>query len=167
MITVSSLSSGEGKTFITEKLGRLLAGYGKRVLLIDMNFKSPKLKQIFTAPEENNKQIKGIPETQINKIGTENLDFVFLAGEGEQMKSTLLFAPQTATFLNEMKSNYDVVLIDTAATDSKIDAAAVMGLSDLNLMVFRKGKSRIRNLKKCKSFLDSYKIKNVQFVLNG
>ena len=164
MITVSSLSKGEGKTFITEKLGRLLAGYGKRVLLIDMNFQSPKLKQIFTEQPE---QFEGIPQRQVNKIGNENLDFVFLAGEDKNMKSTLLFAPQTATFLNEMKTNYDVVLIDTAATNNKIDAAAAMGMSDLNLFVFRKGKSRIRNLKKCKSFLEAYNIENVQFVLNG
>jgi Mrp family chromosome partitioning ATPase len=66
-----------------------------------------------------------------------------------------------------MKSNYDVILIDTAATKSKIDAAAAMGLSDLNLLVFRKGKSRIRNLKKCKSFIENYNIDNVHFVLNG
>ena len=166
MITVSSLSTGEGKTFISEKLGRLLASYGKKVLMIDMNFESPKLKQIFTEiPEQS--QLKDIPERQINKIGNDNLDFVFLAGEDKQMKSTLLFAPQTAMFLNEMKNNYDVVLIDTAAAKSKIDAAAAMGLSDLNLMVFRKGKSRIRNLKKCKAFIENYNIDNVHFVLNG
>ncbi len=167
MITVSSLSTGDGKTFITEKLGRLLAGYGKRVLLIDMNFQSPKLKKIFTEPDNKGNQMEGFSERQVNKIGEENLDFVFLAGDAKQMKSALLFAPQTATFLNEMKSNYDIVLIDTAATDKKVDAAAVMGLSDLNLFVFRKGKTRIRNLKKCKSFLDAYKIDNVHFVLNG
>ncbi len=167
MITVSSLATGDGKTFITEKLGRLLAGYGKRVLLIDMNFQSPKLKEIFTNPAENKEQINGIPEKQVNKIGEENLDFVFLGGENKQMKSTLLFAPQTATFLNEMKANYDVVLIDTAALNKKIDSAAVMSLSDLNLFVFRKGKSKIRNLTKCKSFFEAYKIDNVQFVLNG
>ena len=166
MITVSSLSTGEGKTFISEKLGRLLASYGKKVLMIDMNFQSPKLKQIFTdIPEQS--QLKDIPERQVNKIGSDNLDFVFLAGEDKQMKSTLLFAPQTAMFLNEMKNNYDVVLIDTAAAKSKIDAAAAMGLSDLNLMVFRKGKSRIRNLKKCKAFIENYNIDNVHFVLNG
>lgn len=167
MITVSSLSPGEGKSFITEKLGRLLAGYGKRVLMIDMNFQSPQLKNIFTLPEGKNRDIRGFNENQVSKIGNENLDFVFLAGEDKQMKSTLLFAPQTATFLNEMKSNYDVVLIDTAAAKTKVDAAAAMCLSDLNLFVFRKGKSRIRNLKKCKSFLDAYNIDNVQFVLNG
>ena len=66
-----------------------------------------------------------------------------------------------------MKTNYDVVLIDTAAAKHKIDAAAAMGMSDLNLLVFRKGKSKIRNLKKCKSFIDAYNIPNVQFLLNG
>ena len=144
-----------------------MASYGKRVLMIDMNFESPKLKKIFTAPQHADKQIGEIPERQVNKIGNENLDFVFLAGEDKRMESTLLFAPQTATFLNEMKSNYNVVLIDTAATKTKVDAAAVMGISDLNLFVFRKGKSRIRNIKKCKLFMDAYNIDNVHFVLNG
>lgn len=166
MITVASLSKGEGKTFITENLGRLLAGYGKRVLLIDMNFHSPKLKKIFSLNPDTKGKLKEIPTQQINKIGNENLDFVFLAGEDNQMTSTLLFAPQTATFLNEMKSNYDVVLIDTSATSKKIDAAAAMRISDLNLFVFKKGKSKLRKLGDCQSFIDAYNLENVKFVLN-
>jgi len=38
MITFSSISENEGKTFVTKELGTLLADYGKRVLLIDIKF---------------------------------------------------------------------------------------------------------------------------------
>lgn len=168
IITIASSSRGVGKTYITQRLGTLLASYGKKVLLIDMNFQSPRLKQIFRMEKApSSASLPAESEASLAQVASKNLDFVFLAGEESQMTSTLLFAPQTATFLTEMKNNYDVVLIDTADTDSQIDAAAAMRLSDLNLMIFRKGKSRLRKMKSCRDFIDSYKLKNIHCVLNG
>ncbi len=163
MITVSSGDQNEGKTFIAERLGRLLASYGKRVLLIDMNFKTPRLKNIF-APSKTEEAKTNAPVPSAN---FPQPDFMYLAEDGNEMPSSLLFAPQTALLLSEMKNNYDVVLIDTAATSQRIDAAAAMRLSDLNLMVLRKGKSRVHRLKKHKAFLDAYNLENIHCVLNG
>ncbi len=204
MITFSSISDNEGKTFITKELGTLLAEYGKRVLLIDMNFKninetsSPWWTEIFG--NAINKILKSIYfsiKTTLNSLynnlywtrkllgmvghkshslqelmlhadkQNKNLDYVFLTGDNQQLTSTQLFSPNTANFLNEMKNNYDVVLVDAENISKKVDAASAMMISDFNFFVFRKGVSRVRKLDKCNAFVESYNLENIYMVFNG
>jgi len=100
-------------------------------------------------------------------VQNRNLDYVFLAGENQELTSTQLFSPSTANFLSEMKNNYDVVLIDTDNISRKVDAAAAMRISDFNFFVFRKGVTRARKLNRCNQFVESYNLKNVYMVFNG
>jgi len=203
MITLSSISDNEGKTFITRELGNLLAEYGKRVLLIDMNFQqknaeTPWLEEVYNTTQ--NKFLKttfSITKNILNKIFTniywtrkllwflqtkskslqeimvqnkqtnKNLDYVFLEGDNKKMTTTQLFSPSTSGFLNEMKKNYDVVLVDTDNITRKVDAAAAMSISDYNFFVFRKGISRTRKLNFCNQFIDAYNLKNIYLVFNG
>src|SRR5438445_8685994 len=46
-ILISSATPSEGKSVMVASLGRLLASNGKRVLLIDCDWRSPRLHQIF------------------------------------------------------------------------------------------------------------------------
>lgn len=200
MISISSLADNEGKTFITKELGNLLADYGKRVLLIDLNFREASISE-----KNNSKTIKTIQKplvilddlwTKIKHLldryywtkkllwmlgykgkslqdlslkpinQSKNLDYVFLAGEDQALTSTQLFSPNTKNFLQGIKRNYDVVLIDTDCISKKIDAAATMMISDFNFFIFRRGVSRVRHINKCQQFVEAYNLDNIYLVLN-
>ncbi len=203
MITLSSISDNEGKTFITRELGNLLAEYGKRVLLIDMNFQqknveTPWLEEVYNTTQNKflkstfqitkyigNKILtniywirkmfwflqtksKSLQELMVqNKQTNKNLDYVFLEGDNQKLTTTQLFSPSTSGFLNEMKKNYDVVLVDTENISRKVDAAAAMSISDYNFFIFRKGVSRTRKLNFCNQFIDAYNLKNIYLIFNG
>ncbi len=204
MITLTSISENEGKTFIAKELGTLLADYGKRVLLIDMNFKNMEkteagwLEDVINSPgndlvEKAFSLFQNFTQSILNRIywtrkllcffgyksksleelmlqsdhQNKNLDYVFLTGENQQLTSTQLFSPSTRHFLNEMKNNYDVILVDTDDISTKVDAAAAMMISDFNFFVFRKGVSRARKLNHCNRFVESYNLKNVYMIFNG
>ena len=114
MITFSSISDNEGKTFITKELGNLLADYGKRVLLIDMNFKtnssseSPWMEELLQFPE--NKQVRSFLNALKSIIGfivgkiywTRKLMWLF----GSKSKSL-----QELVQTNKQSSNLDYVFL--------------------------------------------------------
>lgn len=200
MISISSLADNEGKTFITKELGSLLADYGKRVLLIDLNFRAAEVNKetedhslsIFEKPLIFLDELwstlkhflgryywtkkllwmlgyrgKSLQDLALKPVQqSKNLDYVFLAGEDQALTSTQLFSPSTKHFLQEIKSNYDVVLIDTDCISKKIDAAATMMISDFNFFIFRRGVSRVRHINKCQQFVEAYNLDNIYLVLN-
>ena len=169
VISVCSSYESEGKSMITAQLGKLLASFGVNVLLIDMNMKSPTLHQYFHM--ENREGVdrilsnQEIPQALIQTNGIKNLSLI-TAGTKKESDATKVFSPKTQSFLENMRENYDVVLIDTAAINDRLDAAAIMRLCDANLYVFRKGKTKKRKLAEAQDFIKAYHVPNVYLVYN-
>ncbi|MEL6926615.1 MAG: CpsD/CapB family tyrosine-protein kinase, partial [Bacteroidota bacterium] len=168
-IAVCSGHAKEGKSIVTAQLGKLLASFDINVLLIDMNMEKPTLHEYFKM--ENYAGMDDILEhdahahSLIRTNGMQNLSLI-TAGSKSATTSTQVFSPRTGSFLEKMRAEYDVILIDTAAVTRRLDAAAIMQLCDANLYLFRKGHSRKRRLSKAKSFIQKYQIPNVYLVYN-
>ena len=169
IISICSTSPREGKSTITANFGKLLASFDKQVLLIDMNMETPMLHQFFKM--ENQAGVDDILERDahaqslVRTNGIPNLSLI-TAGNKSEATSTKVFSPKTASFLQKMRTEYDVVLIDTAAVAKRLDAAAIMRLCDANLFLFRKGKTKVRKLEVAQEFIKDYHIPNVYLVFN-
>lgn len=146
IITITSTISGEGKSFLAANLGAVLAMSKKKVALIDLDMRKKKsadqlisidpAKGISTILIKKNTWKECILETEV-----ENLHFI-PAGPHPPNPSELLLNGEFTSLLEEMKSVYDYVVIDTPPVGLVTDGIMAMKRSDLSIYVVRANYSR-------------------------
>lgn len=133
-ILITSAAPQEGKTTITVNLAGSFAQANKKVLLLDCDLRKPRIHTLFNA-----ERIPGLidylfDQTDLNSIirktEYDNLHFV-TSGTIPPNPAEMLDSARMRDFLNHMKQQYDIILIDSppiiAVTDSEILASMVDG----------------------------------------
>lgn len=171
LIVVSSQFANDGKTFVSSNIARAFASVGKKVLLIDMDIRKPDIHRVFEI-EGNVPGLSGIikeevqPNQAIIKTAIKNLDII-PAGSLSNIFSAIIFSPSSLSFLEELKSTYEYIFIDTPPIGVVVDAVPLMHQSDINLMVIRSGSSKVRKISMLEDLIEEFKIPNVYSVLNS
>jgi succinoglycan biosynthesis transport protein ExoP len=119
VLLVSSPNAGEGKTTSVCNLGASFAEIGRRVLLIDADFRKPRLHEIFGVP--NDKGLLNLlsdsgsesPTSLVRPTGVPRLS-VLTAGSASVPVTTLLHTDRLAGLFEHFRNEYDLVLIDSA-----------------------------------------------------
>lgn len=117
VIALTSANVGSGKTFITFNLGLALAIKDKRVLLLDLDMRKSTLSRYVDSPK------KGISDFLAGKTqdlmsiiyaakeGNGNLDIIPVGTEPPN-PTELLFNPRMKMVIDELRNQYDFILID-------------------------------------------------------
>lgn len=169
-VMMSSMLPGEGKTFSTVNLAKVYASMGKRVLIIDMDVETTELHDWLGI--ENVRGLSALfrneitPHQSVVKTNIKNLD-VIPSGNINDIYSGILFAPQTTSFIETLKEDYDIILIDAPAIGLVEDVTLMMQQVDFNLLVFRAKKTKIKTAKIAQRIVEEYEIPNVYGVFNG
>lgn len=170
VITVTSTRKGEGKSFISAQLARTLAAQDKKVILLDLNTHSPQLADWFDARTGNGvKEVythQSSLQDAIQLTSIPNLD-VITAGSSEQAIDHLLSTHRTREILDELRSQYDAVIVDTPEVGEYIDAIPFMKWSDLNLYVVRAEGGKNELVANAEIVKEEYRLQEVYYVLNG
>lgn len=167
---ISSMFRGEGKSFTTTNLAKIYASMGKKVLVIDMDLTDHPSNTLFAASNEFGladllkKTIT--PFQAIIKTNTKNVDLI-PKGNLKNIYAGILFAPETNKFLDTLKADYDVILIDAPAIGMVEDVTLMMKQVDFNLVVFRNKKTKIKTINFAKSIFKEHQIPNIYGVFNG
>ena len=115
IVLIAGPTSGMGKTFVTVNLAALIAASGKRVLLIDADFRNGHLHRYFELGRQSglSDYLSGAArlEQVLNHHVLENLDFIS-TGSLPPSPAELLLRPALGSLLKAMSTQYDVVLID-------------------------------------------------------
>ena len=170
MITVTSTASGEGKSFIAANVARTLAAMDKKVLLLDINPHSPFLSSVFDVRTHhgiadvyrNSMKVQDV----INITSFPNLDLINTGDEAENI-SHLLATEKTTEILNELRSQYDVLIVDTPESGKYTDAIPFMKWSDLNLYVVKADSTKEQLIANAELLKEEYCLQEVYFVLNA
>jgi succinoglycan biosynthesis transport protein ExoP len=139
VIQVTSPLPGDGKSTVTANLGVTIAKSGKRVLVIDADFRRPALTEMFglrSKPKDNH-GLAGIIagrstlESTVVPTAVENLFFLPVCDRPTQ-PSEMLSTPEFGKLIDEVRESFDIVLIDTPpilpVTDPCVVAARVDGV---------------------------------------
>ncbi len=170
IITVTSDSVAEGKTFVATNLAKSLVSFDLNILVIDMNLENPSVEENFettvnyTLAEVLQKQI-GIQEAvQITSIP--GLD-ILRAGNLPYGINTLVATNHIAKILNELKGHYDVIIIDASDVTKSMDAIPCIKFSNSTLFVVKAGTDQKSVLEKTKQIITDFHIENILFVMNN
>jgi capsular exopolysaccharide synthesis family protein len=170
VIQVTSPSPGDGKTTVTGNLAISMAQSGKRVLLIDADIRKPRLHRQFGIGDETGLSLvlagEVEPAEAIQEGGVPNLS-ILPCGPLPPNPAELLTSPRLKEFLDQVREQYDFVLVDTppllAVTDASVVAARVDGV----LLVIRVSKNGRPQAVRAKEILNTLGASMLGVVVNA
>ncbi|MBT3234192.1 MAG: AAA family ATPase [Calditrichaeota bacterium] len=186
VLTTSSLMS-EGKSNTLTNLAITYTQMNQRVLLVDCNMRRPTVHKTFgldrgaglveilqeSAKWQDN--VKSIMDMVVGENvdltdmmagpGLDNLD-VITSGSATPNPSGLLTTKIFAKFIEEVKSEYDIVLLDSPPLLHVTDASIIAPNVDAVVIIYEIGHTSKDALKRTKSILDNVKANIVGVVLN-
>ncbi|MGI0480054.1 GumC family protein [Geminocystis sp. CENA526] len=171
VITISSSVAKEGKSTIAANTAIAAAGIGKKVLLIEADLRKPGQKKIWkNIPQELG--LSDLLHKENNSLLSDllipvmdNLD-ILLAGNSKSNPVALIGSPQMLYIIEEMKKQYDLIIIDAPPVSIAADAQILGRMSDGMLMVIRQGKVNTSMLAGTKESLIQAEVNIIGLLLN-
>lgn len=172
VVFVTSTVKGEGKTFVSVNLALTLANPSKKVLIIGADVRNPQLQRY------NNlrKGLTGLteylhdPEVKSNQIThrstfNPHLDVIY-SGMIPPNPTELLTNGRFEELLEELRSKYHYIILDTAPLMLVTDTLLISNLSDAILYVTRSNYTEKNLIEFANKHIESDKLHNVGFVIN-
>lgn len=168
---VTSTVPGEGKTYTAQNLAYIFAISDKRTVLIGADMRKPNLAHSFGLEKHG----PGLSSYLINRSSYDeviqatdnpNLDII-LSGPIPPNPAELLLKPGFAQLLQQLKMDYDYIIIDSPPIGLVTDALLAAKYADATLYVIRENFSLKNYKERIEELGSSGQIKNLSVVLNG
>jgi polysaccharide biosynthesis transport protein len=148
VLVVSSANPMEGKTTVASNLGIAFAAIHHKVLIIDGDLRKPRMHEIFGVGNEHGLTtlLKHWPvepdvlKTVLRQTSIPGL-FVLPSGFAGQNPANLLYGAKLAELLATLKTEFDMVIIDTPPMLQMPDARVFGRLADAVILVTRAGQT--------------------------
>ncbi|EAQ42167.1 polysaccharide biosynthesis tyrosine autokinase [Polaribacter sp. MED152] len=170
-IFITSTTSGEGKSFISINLSAALSLSNKKVLLLGMDLRAPKVTEYLGLPER-----KGITNYITNsQLTLDDLKFsipeikgldIIASGVIPPNPAELLLTDRVKQLMEEVKRDYDYIVVDTAPVNLVTDTLLISKYADMVLYVSRANYLDKRMLVVPQKLYEEKKLPNMAFVLN-
>jgi non-specific protein-tyrosine kinase len=138
-LQITSPSAGDGKTTTLANLGVALATAGQRVILVDCDLRRPRVHQFFDLSNETGFTSLLMGELPITSVlqdtDTRRLR-VIASGPLPPNPSELLSSARTAEVFAALRSEADIVLVDSPPVLPVTDALVLFRHADAAIMVF-------------------------------
>ena len=176
VIQFTSSTAGEGKTFVSSNLAMSMALLGKKVILIGLDIRKPRLAEMFNLTDRK----KGITlflsgdsndkELLFNQIipsrFNTNLD-ILPAGIIPPNPAELLSRKNLDKAIEYLKEIYDYIILDTAPVGLVTDTLIIARVTDATVYICRADYTPKSNIELVNSLYREEKLKNMSIVLNG
>ncbi|MCF8369836.1 MAG: polysaccharide biosynthesis tyrosine autokinase [Bacteroidales bacterium] len=169
VILLTSSQSGEGKSFCSINLASVYALLGKKTVLLGFDLRRPAL---FKDLQLNNE--KGITSYLIKSAGLEdviqptkikNLHLI-AAGPIPPNPVELIASKRTAELFEELKKQYDYIIIDSSPIGAVTDSFLLFNYADINVFTIRHNLSSKDAVKSNLKNIEMKQIPNVSVLIN-
>lgn len=152
---ITSAAPGEGKTTVVTNLGIALAQAGRRVILLEADFRRPAFLRLFS---QNGRTLDGHgglerlllghqrAEEELVEVGIPGLKVVVARGEGEAPNTPhLLGSDRMTQIIQELKDNCDYLLIDSPPILPVADPIILASKADGVILAIALGHANLNN----------------------
>lgn len=170
VVLVTSAVAAEGKSYIAANVASSLALMGKKVALVELNLRKPSLGEMFGIIASNGMSdylSNGeVSLHDIVSITADGLD-VYVAGTVPPNPSELLQGSRAAQLMEQLREQYDYVVVDSASLTTASDTFSLTNQADATVVVLRANSTKQAYVKWINRLMTEGKLSNVGFVLNG
>ena len=174
IITVTSTTKGEGKSFVSYNLAASYKALGKKVILVGADLRNPQIHNRLGIKRGSKGLSTFLADTNVTDLdhlitkasNSKQIDLL-LSGAIPPNPSELLMRPRMKELLERLKEQYDVILIDSAPLLLVSDTTALLPLSDLVVYVSRAQYSDKNIFPFIKELQNRPNIPSFGMVLNG
>lgn len=173
VILVTSTISGEGKSFISANLAISLSLLGKKVVIVGLDIRKPGLNKVFNIPRQEHGITQYLTNTTTNIMDlvqpsdvNQNL-FILPGGTVPPNPTELLARDGLDKAINELKKNFDYVILDTAPIGMVTDTLLIGRVADLSVYVCRADYTRKAEFTLINELAENNKLPNLSIVING
>ena len=171
VILVTSSISGEGKSFVSLNLAATFALLGKKVALVGLDIRNPKLHEYMDL-----KAIPGVttylsrPEVEFASViqscsEVQGLD-VIVSGPIPPNPSELLLTDRVSELIKKLREEYDYVIIDSAPVAMVSDTFSLAKYADAIVFVTRANYTTRKFMQYLNDIVANKQLENVAMVLN-
>ncbi len=170
---VTSSVSGEGKTVFSLNLSIIMARSleDKSVLYVDADMRAPNSAlRYLDLPETKLKGFSDILQGGANiedAIVATEVKNLYIMPRGSSLDPALLSSKNLAPILDNLRSNFDLVFIDSSPIKNFVDSRLVAPCVDAVIIVVRMNKTPRGTIRYAVQILDDAGVKRKYFVLNG
>ena len=162
VITFSSFGAGSGKTFVSSNLAATFAQAGKKVLLVDLDIRKGTLTRHMVRKGEHGITTYLAGNSTLEDILKkdelcENVD-VIPSGSVAPNPAELLLSDELDKLIEQLRPNYDYILIDNVPYGVVADAAITNRIADLTIFIVRAGKLDRRMLPEIENIYQTGKL---------
>lgn len=171
VILVTSTEMGEGKTFVSQNLAVSFSLTKQKVLLLGLDLRKPMLATHFgiSSQEGVSSYLSGMTDDYHSLINTSseypNLDIIH-GGIIPPNPNELILSDRFDKLMEEVRKEYDYIILDTAPVGLVSDTFLVDRVSDISLYVCRADYSDKRNMEFVKRIRDENTLKKLYLVVN-
>ena len=170
VLVLTSSISGEGKTFCSVNIATVFALSQKKTIIVGLDLRKPKLYKVFDKTTEFGVVNYLINQKKIDEIiiptKVPYLDIIF-SGPIPPNPSELILNERLDELIEELKTRYDYIILDTPPVGLVSDAMEISQFADVTLYIVRQNYTK----KEMVSFLNNRikrgELKNASIVLNG
>ncbi len=169
VISVSSTITAEGKTFVSTNLATIIAMSDKKVLLVGLDLRKPRIHKILGINNDPGISNFLIGEEKfedvIKKTEVENLWYA-PAGPVPPNPAELIESDAMGVFIEKAKKKFDYIIIDTPPVAIVTDALLVSQFTDFYLFVVRQRYSSKNTIELIDELHNNESIKSLGVVVN-
>ncbi len=169
VVATTSTIPGEGKTFVNINLAAIHSVLDKKVVLLDLDMRKPRLGKIFGIQSNVGMSTLLINQSTlddtIHQTNYKNLD-VITSGPVPPNPSELILSNQLNIILDELRKRYDFIFIDTPPIGLVTDALELLAKADVPLYVVRADFTRKEFLNNIEKLVVENKLKKLSIVVN-
>ncbi|HGF5001952.1 TPA: polysaccharide biosynthesis tyrosine autokinase [Vibrio parahaemolyticus] len=170
VLMISGPAPSIGKTFVSTNFAAVAAKTGQKVLLIDADMRKGYLQQCFGLRWDNglSEYLSGkvAPSNIIKSTSIDNLNVV-TRGQVPPNPSELLMHPRFKSFIDDMSTEYDLVIIDTPPVLAVTDPSIVGALAGTTLMVARFDQTTLKEIEVARGRFEQSGVEVKGVILNA
>ena len=176
VVMFTSTTSGEGKTFAAANLAMSVATLGKKVLLVGLDIRRPRLAELFgfdvnaeglTSYLASNEANTSMIDRFVIPSGVDDNLFVLPAGIVPPNPAELLARHNLDTAIEYLKGKFDYIVLDTAPVALVTDSMIISRVVDAVVYVARYDYTQKADIKYLNTIVAEGKLSNVSLLLNA